>query len=559
MPLDEEGAKWSCEPCIRGHRSSKCQHFDRLMMKVPKAGRPLAKCPHPKGSCSCQRTFSMMIRIPKGTGCVCRPIDTPEENSPRNSEPVSATRASLSSLNTPPASSKIQKPGRRQSSIQAVPENIARALESMPVNIKYDEDANETPTSLLSYPLDHKVYSHNSYQAMHAVPEASYAQQQTNGSSCCSKKPPPPPVAPSGGGSCCSGKASSGKPGPQPTSSIVSNVPELHQEHQQGYQQGYQQHPQEPSNWNGTSYSSFTPAQMAWRNPMPSAQPAQGRFMQPYGLQENHVPHAYMNGFSQSGPSDVHVHAANGLGITPGSISSYNSTPSQNSVYTPTNMNGDPSHDCQCGEECQCLGCASHPFNNTTRQRVQEMGEMMTIGDGKSAIETYQSPTFQGNHNWGHFNYLPQGLDHSQSMQQQTFDPYSDQSHVPQASNFPRPYASPVPVGHVMNEQLMHTSEYYTLEYPVGIPSACSDVTGSCQCGNDCSCVGCLTHSGHNGLPLEAPLQEPALPIHSNNDLVSSGEQLPTTTSSMHTSRIPVLENISVPCLSPRTLETSMI
>ncbi|KAF7625426.1 hypothetical protein AFLA_002288 [Aspergillus flavus NRRL3357] len=74
MPLDEEGAKWSCEPCIRGHRSSKCQHFDRLMMKVPKAGRPLAKCPHPKGTCSCQKTYAFMIRIPKGSTCLCRPV-----------------------------------------------------------------------------------------------------------------------------------------------------------------------------------------------------------------------------------------------------------------------------------------------------------------------------------------------------------------------------------------------------------------------------------------------------------------------------------------------------
>jgi hypothetical protein len=54
------------EPCVRGHRSSKCEHYDRLMMKVPKAGRPLAKCPHPKGSCSCQRIYAIMVRIPRG-------------------------------------------------------------------------------------------------------------------------------------------------------------------------------------------------------------------------------------------------------------------------------------------------------------------------------------------------------------------------------------------------------------------------------------------------------------------------------------------------------------
>lgn len=54
------------EPCIRGHRSSKCDHFDRLMLKVPRAGRPLAKCPHLSNTCSCKKTYAFMIRIPKG-------------------------------------------------------------------------------------------------------------------------------------------------------------------------------------------------------------------------------------------------------------------------------------------------------------------------------------------------------------------------------------------------------------------------------------------------------------------------------------------------------------
>lgn len=32
----------------------------------------------------------------------------------------------------------------------------------------------------------------------------------------------------------------------------------------------------------------------------------------------------------------------------------------------------------------------------------------------------------------------------------------------------------------------------------------CNDATGTCQCGDGCECVGCLTHGGHNGVPLEA-------------------------------------------------------
>lgn len=33
----------------------------------------------------------------------------------------------------------------------------------------------------------------------------------------------------------------------------------------------------------------------------------------------------------------------------------------------------------------------------------------------------------------------------------------------------------------------------------------CNDETGTCQCGDGCECVGCLTHGGHTGVPLEMP------------------------------------------------------
>ncbi|KAI4906256.1 hypothetical protein J4E90_010729 [Alternaria incomplexa] len=36
------------------------------------------------------------------------------------------------------------------------------------------------------------------------------------------------------------------------------------------------------------------------------------------------------------------------------------------------------------------------------------------------------------------------------------------------------------------------------------LPS-CSDASGTCQCGDGCACVGCLTHGGHTGEPLEDP------------------------------------------------------
>ncbi|KAI5811347.1 hypothetical protein DFH27DRAFT_520780 [Peziza echinospora] len=48
MPIID-GIKYACEPCMRGHRSSKCAHEDRLLVRVRKPGRPLSACPHQLG------------------------------------------------------------------------------------------------------------------------------------------------------------------------------------------------------------------------------------------------------------------------------------------------------------------------------------------------------------------------------------------------------------------------------------------------------------------------------------------------------------------------------
>lgn len=45
----------------------------------------------------------------------------------------------------------------------------------------------------------------------------------------------------------------------------------------------------------------------------------------------------------------------------------------------------------------------------------------------------------------------------------------------------------------------------------------CSDATGTCQCGDGCACVGCITHGGHNG-------------VHVENTVHSEHERLPDFT-----------------------------
>ncbi|KAL3484647.1 copper fist DNA binding domain-containing protein [Aspergillus germanicus] len=94
MPFDEHGNKWSCDPCLRGHRSSKCKHFDRLMAKVQKSGRPSKKCPHAKRNCGCRKSYAVMAPLSYDaldSNTLCRPVyyvsRSPDE--PHTPEPYS--------------------------------------------------------------------------------------------------------------------------------------------------------------------------------------------------------------------------------------------------------------------------------------------------------------------------------------------------------------------------------------------------------------------------------------------------------------------------------------
>lgn len=345
-------------------------------------------------------------------------------------------------------------------------------------------------------------------------------------SSCCSSKPPAPVVAENGGGSCCTGKATS-------HSHLETQTPGT----------------KEPDTWNNMPYMNMS-HQSPWQNSMPSTQTP---YMQSFGMQEPQLPQSYSENYSPNVPTAHYSNLMNGLGVAQSSIGAFDG---YSSALTST-PSGDSSYDCKCGDGCQCLGCAAHPFNNTTRQHVQEMGVMMTFDEDEhtpdSIQNSYQTP-LPGPTTPTPMNFfMQQPPPPMHAIPGNSFDPYSDPN-----STMPSGYSSPIPEGHQLNQQLMHPSEYYTLEYPVGIPSACSDMTGSCQCGNDCSCVGCLTHSGHNGVSLDADL--PETPVANGREQEVSPHGLVSSGSARsHNTRIPTLDNISVPCLSPRTFETSMI
>lgn len=410
---------------------------------------------------------------------MCRPLyevpidqDSESASTPSSGAPVTIAPAATPNSVAPtpsPAPGKVQKSGRRQSSLQAVPENIARALESMS-NMEQQKPGQDSLNSMASFasrgqgfpPIHESVNQQEHSQAGNAD-TATPAQEK----SCCSGKSKGteevPPEKSKNQGSCCAKKESSEDEStslmdglPYPTTFTTPSVPAWQSMHS-------------PTNGGGF-FQNYAPNAPQAQMPM---------YFPPYAATQSTPDFSYQN-MSQ-------------MGINQPVMPVFAPSQRSHDLPYPTNTTcGSSSRDtCHCGDGCQCLGCASHPFNNTTKQHVQEMGLMVGLnGEGQSQQSPYsaQTATTMDYSIPGVHQNLNSGI-HANNMQ--SYPGHYGDGYASHSS--------------FQNDDFMEASQYYTLEYPVGLPSACSDVTGSCQCGNDCSCVGCLTHSGHNGFSLESP------------------------------------------------------
>lgn len=64
MIKDDEGRKWACQPCITGHRTGSCQHFDSPLRETRPPGRPT------KGKANDPPVFWILTKIHKGGKCM---------------------------------------------------------------------------------------------------------------------------------------------------------------------------------------------------------------------------------------------------------------------------------------------------------------------------------------------------------------------------------------------------------------------------------------------------------------------------------------------------------
>ena len=161
---------------------------------------------------------------------------------------------------------------------------------------------------------------------------------------------------------------------------------------------------------------------------------------------------------------------------------------------SPTNSTAlfESMHNCTCGPACQCLFCAVHPYNSATLQQVHNLAHHLPIGPDYPPLSTSHSPQS------------------SQAAISPSYQP-PEQRHVPPqyqptsiSSNSALVPANLPSVLHYPNAP-QSDPQYFTLTYQINPDEllSCTDISGSCKCGDDCACVGCLTHTGHTGEPFD--------------------------------------------------------
>ncbi|OIW25123.1 hypothetical protein CONLIGDRAFT_684995 [Coniochaeta ligniaria NRRL 30616] len=539
MPLIN-GQKMACVPCIRGHRSTKCNHSaDRIMVPVRKPGRPLSSCACPPGqSCACG---GIKVAIPRKQKCKCgedtangdhdghdsvktempTPALTPSEL------PVSPTRNGVFRIQKPGSISKQN--GRKQS---FDPAHLGR-IDLNSVNIVTPYSNNNIATNglsgvspqgpppmhgmalvptlpatgyhqpgVISYgpPLGYAlvpIHSQLNSPALSMVqtpdtglssPPNGHATPATNGAtrSCCAPapavSPPPQPQVQTPQArvppkkSCCGGGSNE--------KTQANMIPVTHQGALSNgnmvaqFQPSFEdvKHPQQQQQLFAVSYAN---------NPNIYTYPANiGTWSQPLNApmwaQLQQAPQQQPNGAAYSSPLPLGPDGgAAGVGT---------------------------SHECSCGPGCQCEGCLAHPFNTPTQQYISsayadDIGSpygnnspAKNINNAASATNGNPAPFVQTNgrgiingngaNDDGGNGHMPNGV--HQPANPEGGSPTQAQTPSSDTSGF----NEELPPGDFM----FVNYELYQNAAGMGFDS-CGGSLAFCPCGNDCQCVGCAIHN----------------------------------------------------------------
>lgn len=195
-----------------------------------------------------------------------------------------------------------------------------------------------------------------------------------------------------------------------------------------------------------------------------------------------------------------------------------------------TTMGGGTSHQCGCGEGCQCVGCAAHPYNEATQNYVRSAWNSM-MEEPQTPVAASHARQHKPQSTQAGFSHAGTGDKSETALLRDAINgiPPTDASGgesseaalMKDAINGIPPTASavseatgegnvspPAPqtpsdaASSLQEEQTLSANDFFFVSYPFG--DACAGDTASCPCGDDCQCIGCVIH-GNPGAEVGMP------------------------------------------------------
>ncbi len=156
---------------------------------------------------------------------------------------------------------------------------------------------------------------------------------------------------------------------------------------------------------------------------------------------------------------------------------------------------------CACGPGCNCVFCKVHPYNPATRAHMQNLGEYIATNNVWNPLSPRQSG----------YAITPTNGTNRESVSGQGYPPLGETSFPSAASGRTNGLIQGAGLQPTFDERASvengdhsngnpHGPMRYIIPYTI-YPPNCTDATGTCLCGHNCTCMGCAYHMGHNGLP----------------------------------------------------------
>ncbi|PFH57070.1 hypothetical protein XA68_15560 [Ophiocordyceps unilateralis] len=504
MPLIN-GQKMACEPCIRGHRSTKCTHAnERLMVPVRKPGRPLSSCPHPSSrACSCA---AVTAAIPRKQKCRCGTVQPAPSDGSDDGEAVSSPSKAAFRVHkhgtkpTPTRKPSVDVAGLERMDagqlnilpsytlpnghMAPVPDmTVYQGLNLTPANSSFSPK--EPASSIFPYPIQPSVLTSSSIGGQRSPSTnggSTTARAAPQNGGCCGaatnghqSRPPPDPTVVNGSSAddknngFCATISDPSESGPPPVVPAVVQQPNgpMMAPLQAAMAMQYPYFSQ-PTIFN------YPPQFGSFLQPL---QPEQWKqFMAAMSLAQSMAPYAF--DMAATGPF-----AASG--------------PSNGASWT--------SHRCTCGDACQCVGCAAHPYNEATQNYVRSAWNTV-VEDGQKprADSDGMAKTVDSSTNGSTNGNSSNGCCGPKNITGAT-TPVTSQTEGTVSPTAPQtPSDGTSGLG---EEQTLSANDFFFVSYPFG--DSCAGDTASCPCGDDCQCIGCAIH---NVPGPEQPAEEGAVP-----------------------------------------------